>query len=418
MSSLIIRNGLVITMNEKREIKREDILIEGDSITAVGKVTGGADKVVDAKGKIVIPGMINTHTHVAMAHLKGKLDDMTLEHFLDKTFKLDSARTETGIFNSARLGMYEMINSGITSFHDLYYDEDIIARASESVGIRSFLSWNTLDKEFTTQKGDPVKNAEKFIQSGRTNLVTPSIGVQGIYVASDETYARAKEVAERYHTTIHTHLAETRKEVYDFVKEHGHRPIEHLAQIDFLTSNLIAAHCVWATLREVKLLAKAGVKVSWNPTSNSKLGVGGLPPVPEMLENSILVSLGTDSNGSNNSLNLLQEAKFGCISVKNQRWDPSQLTAMKMLEMMTVDAAKSLDREDLGSIAAGKKADVVIFDDSAPNMLSTEQTAVNNIIYAANPSNISCVIINGIIKKENGLLLEYDPEEFRSCEFV
>lgn len=418
MSSLVIRNGLIVSMDSGRSVFRGDILIEGNEIKGTGKVKESADEEIDASGKIVIPGLINTHTHVAMAHLKGKLDDMPLEEFLERTFKLDAERSEKGLYNSSLLGMYEMISAGITSFHDLYYSEDVIARAAEEAGMRAFLAWNTLDSQYTTQKGDPVSNAESFIRDGNSDLVSRSIGVQGIYVASDETYARAKEVAERYDVTMHTHLAETRKEVYDFVREQGHRPIEHLAQIGFLSDRLIAAHCVWATLREVKLLATSGVSVSWNPTSNSKLGVGGIPPVPEMLDNSVIVTLGTDSNGSNNSLNLLQEAKYGSISVKNQRWDASYLSAMKMLEMCTVDAAAALRRKDLGSIEAGKKADIVLIDDRMPNMFSTPETAVNNVIYSSNPSNVSDVIINGRIVKKNGSVSGFDHSSFQDCEFV
>ncbi len=418
MGSLIIRNGLILTMDDERRVIRGDVLVEGTEISATGAVKGGADEEIDASGKIIIPGLIDTHTHVAMAHLKGKLDDMPLEDFLEKTFRLDSERTDAGLMNSSLLGMYEMIDSGITSFHDLYYGEDVIARATERAGLRGFLAWNTLDEQLTTQKGDPVKNAEKFVSGGNSELVTRSIGVQGVYVASDETYARAKEVAERHDSTIHTHLAETRKEVYDFVKSHGHRPIEHLAQTGFLSGRLIAAHCVWATLREVKLLASAGVNVSWNPTSNSKLGVGGIPPVPEMLKNSITVTLGTDSNGSNNSLNMLQEAKYGAISVKNQRWDASQMSALKMLEMCTVDAARALGRDDLGSIQPGKKADITILDDRMPNMFSTPETALNNVIYSSNPSNVTDVVVNGKVLKRDRKITSFDPSYFENCEFV
>lgn len=418
MSSIVIRNGLILSMDSDRKIFRGDILVEGNTIAETGNIRGGADEEIDASGKIIIPGLINTHAHVAMAHLKGLLDDISLEVFLERTFKLDSERTENGLYNSSLLGMYEMIDSGITSFHDLYYDEHVMAKAAEKTGIRGFLAWNTLDEQFTTQKGNPVKNAERFISSGNSELVTKSIGVQGIYVASDETYAKAKEVAEKHDVTMHTHLAETRKEIYDFVKQNGQRPIEHLAETGFLSDRLIAAHCVWTTLHEVRLLASAGVSVSWNPTSNSKLGVGGIPPVPEMLENSVTVTLGTDSNGSNNALNLLQEAKYGCISVKNQRWDASKLNALKMLEMCTVDAARSLKREDLGSIEIGKKADIVFIDDRKANMHSSPETAINNVIYSTNPSNVTDVLINGRFVKMNGSLVGYNSAFFEDCEFV
>lgn len=418
MGTLLIRNGIIISMDEERRIYRGDVLIENNRIIETGDVKGSADEEYDATGRIVMPGLLNTHTHVAMAHLKGLLDDISLETFLERTFKLDSERTEKGLFNSSLLGMYEMIDSGITSFHDLYYAENIMAEAAEKAGIRAFLSWNTLDDEFTTQKGNPVKNAESFIESGNSELVTKSIGVQGVYVASDETYSAAKDVAEKHDVTMHTHLAETRKEIYDFVKKHNERPVEHLAKTGFLSNRLIAAHCVWTTMHEVRLLSSAGVNVSWNPSSNSKLGVGGIPPVPEMLDNSVNVTLGTDSNGSNNSLNVLQEVKYGCLSVKNQRWDASVLDSLKMLEMCTVNAAKALRRNDLGSISSGKLADLIIMDDRRPNMFSSLDTAVNNVVYSSNPSNISDVIINGKFVKRDGKVSGFNPSYFENCEFI
>ncbi len=417
MSSLLIENGYVVTMDPSKESGFYNIYIEGDTIKSVSKERPDADEIIDARGKVAIPGLINTHTHVAMSHLKGMLDDIDLDNFLRKTFELDSNRTDEGLYNSSLLGIYEMMNAGITSFHDLYYSEDVIARAAENAGMRAFLSWVVLDEEYTTQKGSPLKNAEAFIHSRGSSLVSRSIGIQGVYVAGEETYLRAKEIAERYDTTIHTHLAETRKEVYDLVKSRQKRPIEYLDSIGFLNDRVIAAHCVWSTLHEVKLLAKNDVKVSWNPTSNAKLGVGGVPPIPEMIDNGVTVSLGTDSSGSNNSLNLIQEAKFGALSVKNQRWDASKITAYQVLEMATVNAAKSLRREDLGSIGAGKKADIVLIDNRSPNMHSDLDRVVNNIVYASNPSNVSDVLINGRIVKREGKLLSYDPDHFEGATF-
>ncbi len=415
----LIKNGIIVTQNERRDVFRGNILVSDDKIVYAGKDEKEAEETIDASGKIIIPGLINTHAHAAMAHLKGKLDDIELGDFLEKTFTYDAKRTDEGIYNSAKLAMFEMIDSGITSFLDLYYSEDVIARAAEDTGIRAFLSWVTLDKEFTTQSGDPVSNAETFIREwkGKTSI-TPSIGIQGIYVANDETYARAKEVAEKYDTLIHTHLAETRKEVYDLVRKIGERPVEHLEKIGFLNDRLVAAHCVWVTNHEVKILASKGVNVSWNSVSNFKLGTGGVPPVPEMMENKINITLGTDSNGSNNSLNLFEEMKFSPLTVKNQRWDASFIKAQDVMDFATRNAGKAL-KSPIGTIEAGKKADIVILDARRPGLIPvSEENAISSIVYSANPAYVDTVMVNGRILKRGGKLMNFDPEYFEKCNFI
>lgn len=416
-----IRNALIVTQDSGRTVLQGNVYIEGDTIQAVGTEEHNADNIIDASGKIVAPGLINTHCHVAMSHLRGKLDDILLGRFLDRTFRLDSERTSEGIYNSALLGTYEMLESGVTSFLDLYYDEDTIAEAAMKSGIRAFLSWNTLDEDKTTQKGNPSKNAERFIQKYRgEELVTPSIGVQGVYVASDEVYLKAKEIAEKQDTIIHGHLAETREEVYNFMKlNQGERPTEHLESIGFLGPRFVAAHGVWNTLREVKLLGKNHCSVSWNPVSNAKLGVGGLAPVPEYVENGVNVSMGSDSAGSNNNQELLQSMKFGSIWVKNERWNPSITTAQSILDMATVNGAIALKRMDIGSIETGKKADITFFNTKSPRlMLTTPETAVSNIVYSADTSTISDVMVNGEFVKKDGSLLRYDPAAFDGKGFV
>ena len=412
MKTILIRNGLIITQDDDRRILKGDMLIEGKRISKIGKIKGSADIEIDASGKAVIPGFINTHTHVAMAHLKGLLDDIPLETFLERTFSLDSNRSEKGIYNASMLGMAEMIDSGITSFHDLYYSEDIIAKAASRLGIRAFLAWVTLDVEYTTQKGSPLQNADSFIRKKHGDLVTPSVGIQGIYVASDETYNGASDIARKYDTTMHTHLSETRKEVYDYATGHnGQRPVEHLSSIGFLDSRLIAAHSAFVTMREVRQLAKANVKVSWNSISNCKLGTGGMPPVPEMLDHGITISLGTDSNGSNNSLNMFEMMKFSSLLVKSARWNPAVINAQKMLDMATRDAASSLHRNDIGVLKEGNLADVIMIDLNQSNLIpANADNIVQGIVYSANPSNVDTVIVNGSILKSRKKLKRKIPE--------
>lgn len=408
MATTLIKNAIVVTQDRERSVNRANIFIEGNKISAIDGGDRDSDTVIDASDMIAIPGFVNTHAHVAMSHLKGKLDDISLDKFLERTFSLDGERTDRGIYNSARLGIDEMLSNGITSFADLYYSEDIIARAVEDSGIRGFLSWNTLDEEFTTQKGNPVKNADNFISSFTDReLIYPSIGVQGIYVSSDENYLKALEVSRKRETIIHTHLAETRKEVYDYVKKsNGKRPAEHLGEIGFFGPNLLAAHSVWVTLSEIRSMAKGGVKVSWNSVSNGKLGVGGIAPVPEMLDNGMVVSLGTDSSGSNNSLDMFESMKFSSLWIKNDRWDPAIIDAQILLDMATLNGARALNHPGIGSIETGKLADIVLLDSTAPNMTpTTPENAVSNIVYSANPSNVRYVFVNGVMRKENGRLV-------------
>ena len=234
--SVAINGGTVISQDQQRRIFRGNLLVEDGLITRVSQERVHGDIEIQAEGKAVMPGFGNTHCHAAMSHLKGKLDDINLHQFLEKTFSLDAKRTDAGLYNSSLLSMAEMISSGITLFSDLYYGEDVIEKAALRSGIRSVLFWNTLDENLTTQKGNPVKNAENFIKSeGSSDMVRRGIGVQGIYVASDELLLEVKEVAERHSSLIHMHLSETRKEVYDCLKGRGKRPVELLASLNFLS---------------------------------------------------------------------------------------------------------------------------------------------------------------------------------------
>ncbi len=411
--SILIKDTVIATQDRRRSLVRGNILIEDGKIRYVGPQAKDATEVIDGKGKAVIPGLINTHTHVAMSHMKGLLDDINLAEFLESTFKYDSERTENGIYNSAMLGALEMIGSGTTSFLDLYYSEDIIAKAANKVGIRAFLSWVTLDAEFTTQKGSPVKNAEKFIKKHRGGgLVTPSIGIQGVYVAGDETMLAAKDVSNRHKTLLHMHLAETQSEIKQSIKRFGERPVSHISKLGLIDRKLVAAHCIWLNNDEKMLLGGGHANVSWNQVSNSKLA-SGTADIKGLLKRGANIAIGTDSSGSNNSLSMLEAMKFSALHAKSEYSDASVMRAQEVFDMATVNAAKALGRPDLGAIEAGKTADLAILDISAPNMRpSCEKNLINNIVYSANPSNIDTVIIGGrVVKRGNTFLCGVGKDE-------
>src|SRR3990172_7228193 len=358
--SVLLRDGWVVTQNAMRDVVRGDILVENGRIADIGTVKGGADEEIDCGGCAVLPGLINAHGHVANTLLRGRADDVPLEKMLEVAFAADAKLTRRDIQIGALLGCVEMLKSGTTSFVDLFYWEDEVARAVREAGIRGFLAWTVLDPEVTTQRGVPVKNAEQFVRKHKGHpRITPMVGLQGVYACSEETYLAAKDVAEREDVKMHTHLSETRVEVYEHERKTGLRPVEWLDKIGFLGPNLSAAHCVWVTINEVRTLANRGVAVAHCPVSNMKLASGGVAPVPEMRDAGLAVGLGTDSPISNNGLDLFSDMKVCGLLHKATRWDASVMPAQAVLDLATIDAAKVLgvDRE-LGSVEVGKRADL------------------------------------------------------------
>lgn len=412
--SILVKGGLVVTQNWKREVLKGDVLIEGDRISGVGHVKARPDEVIDASGCIVMPGLINCHTHVSMALMRSVADDVKLEQFLDRTFAIDAKRTPQDVGIGAALGCLEMARSGTTTLLDFYYSEDVIAKAVEKVGLRGYLGWTVLDEKFTTQNGKPINNCESFIRAHRNRpLIKPIISVQGLYVCSDETFMQARELAKKENTFCQYHLSETRYEVYEHKKKTGKRPVEHLADIGFLAKGDIAAHGVWITINEVRELAKAGVSVAHCPTSNMKLASGGVAPVPEMLAEGVGVTLGTDGCSSNNSLDMFLEMKFASLTHKAQKWDATVLNAQKVLDMATVDAAKAIGAEkELGSIEAGRKADIVIIDARKAAMTPTRQdNVIGNLVYASPSQAIRDTIIDGKFVLREGKIVTINEAE-------
>ncbi len=342
--SLLIKNGLVVTQNAERDILKADILVENGRIASIGK-GGEADEVIDAKGCAIIPGLINAHTHISMTLMRGIADDVNLEKFLEKTFKVDAMRTPEDIRIGAELGAIEMLGSGCTSFLDMYYGQDEIAGAVTDSGIRGFLGWVVLDEQFTTQKGSPLKNCESFIDNhAGKERIHPLVALQGVYVCSEDTLLGAKDLAYKKNTLLHMHLSETRKEVYDHQAKTGKRPAHWLHDIGFLCDKFLAAHCAWLTMGEMRMMADSGVSAAHCPVSNMKLASGFEAPVPEMQSLGMPVGLGTDGCSSQNRLDMWGEMKTCALLHKAQRLDASVMDAQRVFDMATIEGAKDGER--------------------------------------------------------------------------
>lgn len=410
----VIRDGWIVTQNANRDVVCGDLVMEDERIVSVGGSYGGsADREIDAKGDIVMPGMVNTHTHVAMSVMKGVVDDLSFGDFLDKVFKIDSDRTDRDLDIGTRLGCMEMMRGGTTTFMDLYYSEDVIAKATQAAGIRGVLCWCTLDDQFTTQKGNPVDNARRFYEKFKgERKIVPSIGMQGVYVCGEETCVRATGFAKEKDLPLNFHLSETRGEVNDLKRDKGLRPVEWLHGIGALDGHMVAAHSAWLTMNEVRLMGDAGMSVSLCPVSNMKLATGGVAPVPEFLSNGVNVSIGTDGNTTNNSLDMFSEMKVCGLLQKSSRWDPTIATAQQLLDFATLDGARAVGmRDEIGSLEAGKYADVVILDGKAPNLRPLlPENIIANIVYSASSLNVRTVFCQGDMVVDGGEVLTMDVE--------
>lgn len=410
-----IRNAYIVTQDAQRRILKGDVVIENDVIISVGPTFNGtADREIDATGDIVMPGMINTHTHVAMSVMKGVVDDLTFPDFLNKVFKIDSDRTDKDLDIGTKLGCMEMMRGGTTTFMDLYYSEDVIAKATQQAGIRGVLCWCVLDQECTTQIGNPLDNCKRFYsQFKNERKIVPGVGLQGVYVCNEETCVGAKEFSDEVGAPMNFHLSETRGEVNDHKKKTGKRPAEWLYDIGVLGPRGVAAHSAWLTMREVKLMGEAGMSISSCPVSNMKLATGGVAPVPEFLSNGVNVSIGTDGNTTNNSLDMFSEMKILGLLQKSSRWDPTVCNAQQLLDFATINGAKAVGMQDkIGSIEVGKYADLVILDGKAPNLRPlVPDNIVPNIVYSGNSLNVKTVFCQGDMVVDNSSITTLDVDK-------
>ncbi len=394
----MLEGGLLVTQDPGRRVLEGDLLVGDDGrIAAAGKPRDRGDRVLDCRGCAVLPGLINAHTHVANTLLRGAADDLPLEALLERTFALDARFTRRDVRAGAALGGLEMIRGGTTSFLDLFYWEDEVARAVEPLGLRGFLGWAILDPGVTTQEGDPLDNCRSFIHSHRGRpRIQPLAAFQGVYACGEETLLKGLEMSRAEGAMRHLHLSETRREVYDHQRKHGARPVEWLSKLGFLGPDLSAAHLVWVTIREVELLAAAGTAAVHCPNSNMKLASGGAAPLPEMFQRKVTVALGTDSPVSNNSMDMFREMKAAALLQKAQRWDAAVVPAQAALDMATLGGAALLGRGDLGSLEVGKRADIAVVDLRAPHLTPHHRAnVVSHLVYACTASDVRHTVVDG-----------------------
>ncbi len=420
---LIISGGTVVTMDgEKRLILNGAVAVDKDKIVAVdtsGEIARlfSSKQIIKADGKVVIPGLINTHTHVPMSLFRGISDDLDLQEWLTKYIFPAEAKnvTEDFVRVGTRLGLAEMIRGGTTTYCDMYYFEDAIADETQKAGVRGVLGETVIDFPVPDNKtwSEAMNYTEKFINKWKNNsLITPAIAPHAPYTVSTEHLLDVKKLSDKTNAPIVIHVAETQKEVDDSLASKKLRPVDYLASLNFLNNKTIAAHVVFANNEELNLLQKLGVGIAHNPQSNMKLA-SGVAPVPQMLRMDLPIGLGTDGAASNNDLDMWEEMDSAAKLHKVFSKDPKVLTAEQAFEMATIRGARALHLENsVGSIETGKRADIAIVDFD-----SIHQTPYFNIysalVYSTKASDVNTVIINGKVVMRDRRLITLNENDIK-----
>lgn len=412
---LIIRGGTVVTMDgSRRVIDNGSVAVKDGRIVAVGKSAEidrayGAREIVNASGHVVIPGLINGHTHVPMTLFRGIADDLDLQEWLTKYIFPAEAKnvTEDFVRVGARLGMAEMIRGGTTTYCDMYYFEDAIADETFKAGMRGVLGETVIDFPVADNKtnADAMAYVERFLNHWKGNaLIVPAIAPHAPYTVSTDHLKAVRALSDRTGAPIVIHISETKREVEDSIKDKGASPIDYLNRIGFLNERVIAAHVVWPSEEELGLLKNLGVGIVHNPQSNMKLA-SGVAPVPAMLQADLPVGLGTDGAASNNDLNLWEEMDTAAKLHKLISKDPKVLSAQEAFEMATIRGARALHLDkEIGSIEAGKRADIVIVDLDDLNQ-TPYYNIYSDLVYSAKAGDVRTVIVEGrVIMRDRRLL--------------
>lgn len=393
--SVLIEHATAVTMRDEMPmIEDAYLLIEGNRICYVGedRPQGEFDEVIDAFGMVAMPGLINAHTHTAMTLLRSYADDMNLQDWLfQKIFPFEDTLTPEMVYEGSVRGIREMLASGTTCFHDMYFFQEETARTAEELGIRGVLCEGITDGVLE-KKLEKTEALLKQLQNSSGRLQV-GISPHAVYTCREETLKTAAAFAKEHGLKIHTHLSETKTENEDCLREHGMSPTAWMEQCGLFDIPCTAAHCVWLSDEDIGILNRHQVTVVHNPVSNLKLA-SGVAEIPKLMKHSVNVALGTDGASSNNNLDLFEEIKLTGILHKGINLDPTLLPAWEVLKMATVNGAKALGYDDLGMLKEGFLADLILLDFDQPH-LTPNHNSISNLVYAVRGSDVVYTMVDG-----------------------
>lgn len=420
-ADLVVSGGTVITMDaDRRVIQDGAVIIRSGRIVAVGPQQDIAQRFdavrkIDAGGELVLPGLINGHAHAAMSLFRGLADDLSLDDWLKKYIFPVEARnvTEDFVTWGTRLGVLEMLRGGITTYADMYYFEDAVARVTKEAGMRGVLGETILDFPAPDNKSlaEAFHSTQVYLDHWKGDpLVVAAVAPHSIYTCSEKTLQDSAALARRNNAPILIHIAEAPFELEQSRAKHGLSPVGYLERIGLLGPDVVGAHCIWVDAADMATLAHFGTGCIYNPSSNMKTASGVMPAV-EMLSAGVRLGLATDGAASNNNLDLFEEMDLAAKLQKIARRDPRALPAEQVVELATIGGARALHLEkEIGSLEAGKKADLIVVRTDLPHA-TPMYNVYSHLVYALKSSDVRTVIIDGKVVMEDRRMLTLDESE-------
>lgn len=407
--NILIKN--ISLLKEEEVISEINILIKDNRIEYIGKeVPKNFDYIIDGKDKIAMPGLVNTHTHLAMTLFRGFADDLPLKEWLEtKIWPHEAKLSAEDVYWGSLLGALEMIKGGTIAFADMYFYMDEVAKVVEESGLKANLSWGmiaTLGDEDKRLK-ESLNFAERWHKSCNGRILV-SLAPHAPYTCPPKFLEKVIDKAFQYNLGIHTHLAETEGEVKEIKERYGETPIRLMEKVGLFNVPTIAAHCVFVDSEEIEILAKRRVGVAHNPQSNLKLA-SGIAPIKEMVEKGVKVGLGTDGPSSNNNLDMWEEIRLSATLHKGYTKDPTAIPAVLALKMATRNGMEILGWTDSGTIEVGKKADLILIDLKKPHFFP-RFNLISHLVYSSNSSDVDTVIVDGKILMEKREVKTLDEE--------
>lgn len=408
---ILIKNGYVVSMTS--DIKKTDILIEDDRIKKIGIINEDADKVIDATNKAVMPGLINAHTHVAMSVFRGYNDELELMNWLQEMWKVEDKMKKEDVYYASMISEIEMIKSGTTTFNDHYFFEDQTAKAAEVLGLRAILARCIIrdgeDASIRLAEAEALYNEWHNKCNGRIKVC---VGIHAPYTCPPDTIKRSLELADRLGTPVHIHYLETQDEVNQIFENYEKSVTDYLKDLNLFNYHVILAHGVKVNDDDIEVLKNISGGIVHNPISNMKLG-SGFAPVKKLRDAGVSVALGTDGQGSTNTLDMFEEIKLAAYLQKGMFGTATAISAKDVLEMATIEGARVLGIDsEVGSLEVGKKADVILIDLDKPHLLP-RQDIYSLLAYSVNGADVDTSIIDGKIVMENRSILGVDEDEMK-----
>ncbi|HKS81149.1 MAG TPA: amidohydrolase [Candidatus Acidoferrales bacterium] len=418
---LIVSGGTVVTMDAQRRVIEDGaVAVRGSEIVAVGTESGikaeyESTKTIDARGSLIMPGLINGHAHAAMSLFRGLADDLSLDDWLRKYIFPAEARNVTPDFVAwgTRLGVLEMLRGGITTYADMYYFEDEVARVTKEAGMRGVLGETIIDFPAPDNKttGEALAYTQTYINHWKgDSLIVPAVAPHSIYTCSEKTLQEAAALARKNGVPILIHIAEAPFELEQSRAQHSATPVQYLERIGLLGPDVTGAHCVWVDAADMAILAHYGVGCTHNPSSNMKTA-SGVMPVPELLAAGVRVGLATDGAASNNNQDMFEEMDLAAKLQKIARRDPRALPAEQVVEMATIGGARALHMEkEIGSLEPGKQADIIVVDTTAPHA-TPMYNVYSELVFALKASDVKTTVVGGkIVMEDRHMLTLNEPE--------